>query len=545
MTDRHRPLPPETTSISALRRAVFGVALALLAGACGNGLEDAERSARNDDTATTSTTTTEPSTTSTTEADPATSTSTTADPPATSGSSTSTTAANTVGSDGFPAQWVPPILNWSSCGSLECATLTVPLDWSKPEGTTIDLALAKSPASGDRKGSVLTNPGGPGGSGIEFVQQGVLASGAFADLHGSYDILGWDPRGVGNSEAVDCGDNTTDYLHLDSDPDDAAEQTELDNAAQAVATQCGALDPELLANISTDDSVMDMEAIRRTIGDEGLTFYGFSYGTTLGSVYADRFPDKARAIVLDGVTDPSQDLEGFLAAQTAAFERQLTSILSNCGGLETCPVEDPAALFDEVAGQLENSPLTVADGKIGPAELSVAAVAVTYVDGAELDLIPGLVDAKNGDGETLAYLADIYYGVTEFDPYLAIECVDQPHPVGNAEWEAFADRLAGISPRIGGSVANELLPCANWPVPVARTPKMPTAPGAPPILVVGNSGDAATPIEQAVKMAESLESGILVTSEGLGHTSYGNSCVDKITSAYLLDLKTPSPGTTC
>jgi pimeloyl-ACP methyl ester carboxylesterase len=428
---------------------------------------------------------------------------------------------------------------------MECATLNVPLDWSNLDGPTIGLALAKNPAAGDRKGSVLTNPGGPGGSGVEFVQQGIFSEQAFEELRASYDILGWDPRGVGGSQSVQCGDDTSDYLHLDSDPDSDAEQAALDAAAAKVAEACAELGEDFLSHISTEDTVMDMEAIRRTIGDEGLTYYGFSYGTTLGSVYADTFPRNVRAIVLDGVTDPSADLEEFLAVQTAAFDRQLNSIFDTCGGLDECPTDDPAALYDEVARQLEQEPLTAGGTPVGPAELAVAAIAITYVDGAEADFIPALLEATEGSGERLASLADIYYGSTEFDPYLAIECVDQPHPVGDTDWQEFADRMVAISPRLGASVANELLPCANWSVEARGLRPMPVATGAPPILVVGNSGDAATPIEQAVAMADSLSSGVLVTSEGLGHTSYGNSCVDAITAAYLLDLKVPPAGTTC
>lgn len=195
---------------------------------------------------------------------------------------------------------------------------------------------------------------------------------------------------------------------------------------------------------------------------------------------------------------------------------------------------------------MEREPLDVGGQTFGPAELAVAAVAITYVSGAERDFVPALVDAKNGDGNQLQDLADIYYGAAEFDPYLAIECIDQPHPVGADEWAKFSDRLEAISPRLGASVANELLPCANWPYPVARKTFSAKAAGAPPILVVGNSGDAATPIEQAEKMAASLESGVLITSDGLGHTSYGNAWrIDELTVAYLSDLTVPKDGTNC
>lgn len=457
---------------------------------------------------------------------------------------TPTTAA-TDPNHGFPPSWRPAPLQWSDCGSTECAKLNVPLDWSQPDGGNVTLELTRHVAKRDHKGSVLVNPGGPGGSGVDFVQSGILTSSPFDSLTENYDVVGWDPRGVGKSNAVTCGGDITGYLHLDSAPDTDAEWQQLDDAATSVSNDCGEADARLLPHISTDDSVRDMEAIRRALGDDKLTYYGFSYGTALGSQYADWFPDKVRAIVLDGVVDPTQDLEGFLAAQTAAFDRQLTAIFNNCGGLSSCPVANPAASYDDLAARLETTPLKSGDKVLGPAELAVAAVAVTYVDGSESDFVNAIDSALKGDPDPMLEVASYYYDSVDFAPYLAIECVDQPHPKGLAEWRAFSDRLEKISPRVGGSVANELIPCAQWPTPPVRKPYQPKAVGSPPILVLGNTGDAATPVEQAEKMAKGLQNGHLVISDGLGHTSYGNPCIDRISAAYLTSLTVPADGTRC
>lgn len=515
----------------APRRVGLAIAsLALLAG-CTSGLEARSASQRR-------ATTTQPTTTTTTAP------STTAPP--TTESDTTSTAKPSTATHGFPESWQPEPLAWSDCGSLECAELTVPLDWNAPDGETISLPLNRRPATGERTGAVLVNPGGPGASGKGLVENGVLAFGAFDRVSDSFDIVGWDPRGVSGNSQIDCGTNETAYLELDPGPDDATEQRELDDAASAVAQACDDNSGKLLPHISTDDSVRDMEAIRRALGDPKLSYYGFSYGTALGSQYADWFPDRVRAIVLDGVVDPTADLEQFLSAQTAAFDRQVREIFATCGGLSTCPVDDPAAAWDKLAAQLETAPIAAAGRELGPAELQVAAVATTYVAGTEEDLMQALADALDGDPGPMLAVADIYYGAVDgFASYLAIECVDQPRPNDPIEWQAFADRLEKISPLVGASVANELLPCATWPVAPVREPRAPKAIGAPPILVVGNSGDAATPIEQARDMAASLESGVLVESEGLGHTSYGNPCVDAITAAYLADLTVPTAGTQC
>ncbi|MEZ5380963.1 MAG: alpha/beta hydrolase [Microthrixaceae bacterium] len=457
----------------------------------------------------------------------------------TAGDSTTTTAPDDDPLGGFQPD--PP--SWSDCGrGAECATLAVPLDWEDPDGDTIDLALSRDPASGDRAGAVLVNPGGPGGSGTDMVG-GVFVGPRFDDLTQRFDVVGWDPRGTNDSEPISCDDNVDELQALDPSPDDAAEQAALEDAAAEVAADCERQAGDRLAHVSTHETVLDMEAIRRALGDEQLTYYGFSYGTALGSFYADEFPDRVRAIVLDGVVDPDADLEEFLVAQTRGFEDSLDAMFEACGS--SCPTGGADALYDRLAAQVERKPLGAGDRTLGPAELAVAAISATYTPDSGPRFIAAMEDADDGDPDALLGIADDYYSAVDFTPYLAIECIDQPHPEGFEAWQAFVTRLEEVSPRLGGSIGNELLPCADWPVDVQRTPTFPTATGSDAILVIGNTGDAATPFAQAETMAERLDNAVLVTHEGTGHTSYGNPCVDEITAAYLVDLKLPDEGTTC
>lgn len=437
--------------------------------------------------------------------------------------------------------FVPEPPNWEDCGVLQCAALQVPLDWDDLDGDSLSLAIARRPAEGDSEGSVLVNPGGPGGSGIELLDYVFMAD-PFDELRDRFDIVGWDPRGTNGSEAVDCDAPVEEFRTLDPSPDDSAEAGELTDVAAEIAGDCERAAGDRLAHISTDDTVKDMEAIRRALGDERLSFYGFSYGTALGAFYAEQFPERVRAIVLDGVIDPDADLATYLAAQTRGFERALDAMLDSCG--VSCPDGGAAALYDRLADRVERAPIGTGSNTVGPAELATAAISATYSPDGGPAFADALQEADDGDPTALLMLAEQYYG-TDYTPYMSIECIDQAHPEGDAEWAAFVDDLEELSPRLGGSIGNELLPCANWPVdPVAPRP-FPTATGSNPILVVGNTGDAATPFNQAEAMAEGLDNAVLVTHEGTGHTSYGNACVDGITAAYLVDLTLPAEDTVC
>ncbi len=428
----------------------------------------------------------------------------------------------------------------------ECGTVTVPLDHEDPDGPTIDVAVSRIPAANpaERIGVLLTNPGGPGASGIEFA----LAEPFPQEVLDRFDIIGWDPRGVGDTEGLTCGAEVDAFLDIDPGPDSNREQRQLDEAAQAVADECEQTDGDLLPFVGTRDVVQDMDAIREALGEEQISYAGYSYGTALGLGYLETFPERVRAMVLDGVVDPTQDLEGFLLVQGQAIEEQVNALLDGCDDDPTCPLDDAGATYDRVAAALDEAPLPGGDGEVGPSELQTGAVLATYgFNGNDAQALwQALADADAGDGDAIAALAQQYYDLSSYTPYAAVECVDSDVPQGSEEFQAFADQLIELAPRTGASVANELLPCAFWSAPPSGDPHAVTAPGSPAVLVIGNTGDAATPYQQAVDVAANLEDGHLLTLDATGHVGSGRSaCVDDASTAYLIDLTLPAEGTTC
>ncbi len=423
----------------------------------------------------------------------------------------------------------------------------MPLDWSAPAGATVDLALARLPATGDRIGSVLVNPGGPGGSGLDLLESDPFD----ATVARRFDVVSWDPRGVGRSTAVRCGGRTVGpFLRADPDPDTPQEEATLEQRADAVARDCGATDGALLPHLGTDDVARDLEAIRRALGDEPLNYVGFSYGTQIGQQYAAFFPDRIRTMVLDGVVDPELSFTDFLLGQVRGFDQAFAGNVTACrrAGEHRCGVADLAAAYDEVRDQVERTPIPAGHGHhIGPSELAVAATYVAYGSDGWRDLGPALADALDDhDGSRLWDLAEGYYDLGGYGAYAAVVCTDTPPPLGAAAWQAFSDEARRVSPRFGGSVANELLPCATWPYRSTHVPAAITAPGAPPILVVGNTADPATPYSNAVAVADHLRSGVLVTAAIDGHTAYGvDDCVTRLVDRYLVGRTVPADGTRC
>ena len=439
---------------------------------------------------------------------------------------------------------VEPI-EWEPCGARrECATYAVPADHDDPDGPTVDLAVIRRPATGtDRIGSLFMNPGGPGGSGVDYVR----ASPLDPTLNQFFDIVSWDPRGVGASDPISCDGSVEAMRELDWEPDDQAEQDELDQAAEAIADDCDAAHGDRLGLVATEATVQDLDLLRRAVGDDQLSYLGFSYGTILGLRYAERYPERVRAMVLDGVVDPTQDLEELLTDQAVAFERSITDAFDACAGSGSCPVADPMASYDRLAAQVEETPIPVAGGDpVGPTTLAFAALSSAYDPGRMATFIGALGAAERGEGAPVRQLADLYWSSASYSEYAAVVCTDNPHPVGADDQRAMTERMATAAPRFGAAVASEMAPCAFWASPVTGVPGPIEAAGAPPILVVGNTGDAATPFAAAERVADGLESGVLLTYRGEGHTSFNSdTCVKDVVRAYLVDLVVPDPGTEC
>ncbi|MEX0768566.1 MAG: alpha/beta hydrolase, partial [Microthrixaceae bacterium] len=352
------------------------------------------------------------------------------------------------------------LLEWSDCDvgqNTECATLDVPLDWEEPTGPKIPLALVRVLATGNRIGSLIGNPGGPGGSGLEF-----LSSEPFSEeLMQRFDTVSWDPRGVGESAPVSCTDSVPELLGLDPDPDSAAEQSALDKAAAAVSSECAEAELQMLEHMSTVEVAKDLEAIRVALGNEPLNFVGFSYGTQIGQAYAEMYPLNIRSMVLDGVVDPSLGYTEFLLGQTAAFEAAFNENVDRCeqAGQEECGVRDLADAYDTVHSIVEEKPLGSQGREVGPGELATAAIMTGYYEDGWRELGPALALALEGDGSAVRDIADDYYDFAAFSAYAAVVCIDTPPPESPAAYQEFAQAARAVSPRFGGSVANELLPC--------------------------------------------------------------------------------------
>ncbi|MFN7148383.1 MAG: alpha/beta hydrolase, partial [Microthrixaceae bacterium] len=255
-----------------------------------------------------------------------------------------------------------------------------------------------------------------------------------------------------------------------------------------------------------------------------------------------------RTMVLDGVVDPALGFEEFLEGQAVAFESAFDRSAQQCAaaGPDVCGVTDLADAYDQVAAAVDTAPLSGGDVPVGPAVLSTAAISATYGPEGWRELGPALAQALDGDGGGLWDLAAAYYDFGGFTSYAAVVCIDSPPPRGADDYRRFAQSARDAAPRFGGAVANELLACATWPVPPVGDAEALQGVGAPPVLVIGNTGDAATPYENAVTVAARLASGVLVTVESDGHTAVGsNTCVDALVERYLIQLTVPAPDTRC
>lgn len=458
------------------------------------------------------------------------------------------TEVTTVPATGDVEGWRPAPLSWMPCDdapSYDCATLEVPLDWNDPGGATVPLAMTRARATGDRIGSLFMNPGGPGGSGIQFLQ----ASAFDKRLTERFDLVSWDPRGVGASAGLTCAEDGTveRFLANDPSPDTIDELEALFGDAEAIARKCsapGTPDAGLLTHIGTTDVARDLEAMRIAVGDERLTYLGFSYGTHIGQRYLQLYPERVRAMVLDGVVDPTQSLTEWLRSQALAFEASLGRIFDDCD--DACPLEDAAAAYDELHDRVEREPIAAGDDALGPARLETAAVYASYSPHTWDRFLDGVADALDGDPSTLLSLARQYYDFGGFTSYVSVVCRDGEHPEGTDEYAAFIGDLATEAPRLGAMIASELAACAFWPVEPDPITEPVTGEGAPPVLVVGTTGDAATPYENARRVAHHLASGVLVTHVGEGHTAYGReSCVTSVVDDYLVDLVVPDRDPRC
>ncbi|KJY33045.1 alpha/beta hydrolase [Streptomyces sp. NRRL S-495] len=473
---------------------------------------------------------------------------------------------------------------WTTCGELQCATLTVPVDYAHPEtGRTFTLPLARSVTAdpAQRMGSLVFNPGGPGESGVEQLKSGGLSS--FSErARARFDIVGFDPRGVaGSKPAVDCGSSdSADQDQPESDatstsayPKTGAERSAALADAEKQVAACKARSGAILPHVGTLDAARDLDVLRAALGDEKLSYLGWSYGTYLGTVYGELFPHRVRALVLDGAVDPSLDWSEAALQQGRAFRNSVDDYARQCATVvhDACPATTPDGIHKVITDlhrRTAKHPLRIT-GTTERLDQNMLLAALTksmYSPESQWqELSKALRAARGGDGTKLAEIASpgISAQPTQDDSsgpggsgeqapdnssvaITAVNCLDQPHPRDSQPyWELLerADREAGV---FGTSAVLAELTCKDWPAG-QQQPHRVNAEGLPPALVVGTTGDPATPYQWSQGLAAQLPGGMLLTFKGTGHTAYGrsNTCVNDAVDAYLIDLKPVPGGTTC
>ncbi|GAA1147103.1 pimeloyl-ACP methyl ester carboxylesterase [Kitasatospora gansuensis] len=497
------------------------------------------------------------------------------------GSTPGQTVSSTPSSDHAPAAGVTPLeplpaeipaalasyygqkLDWKTCdGDFDCTTFKVPLDYAAPAGGDLVLTAARKRAAGGkaRLGSLLLNPGGPGGSAVEYVEG--VAKGYDPEVRGAYDLVGLDPRGVGRSSPVTClsGDRMDAYTAVDITPDDQSEIDALVAADQEFAAGCKQRSGGFLGHVSTVESARDLDVLRALLGDQKLSYLGKSYGTFLGATYAGLFPSRVGRMVLDGAMDPVLDARAGNKTQAGGFDVAWAAFAKDCAKREDCPLgRDEQQLdqqLDALFKRIDGAPLpTESSRKLTEAQATTGVIHAMYAEFLWPQLRTALTTAKAGDGTALLKLSDQYYDREADGSYpnlmfanMAVNCLDLPAPFASpAEAAAAVPEFEQASRHFGRDMAWMALACGYWPVKPTGAPHTIRAAGAAPIVVVGTTRDPATPYAWAQSLAGQLESGRLLSYDGDGHTAYGrhNTCVDGAVNRYLLGGDAPAAGTRC
>jgi pimeloyl-ACP methyl ester carboxylesterase len=463
-----------------------------------------------------------------------------------------------LGPSAAPTASAQTTIDWEPCGGrVECGTLAVPLDYAEPGGRTIELSVIRIPArdTSERLGVLLANPGGPGASATEFTR--IWANLLSNDIRNRFDIVAFDPRGVGESTPIVCHDRLQDLVAFDPDPDNEAEWDEAKRVTKSFAEDCARGYGDILPHLGTKNVARDMDAVRVALGEEKLNYVGYSYGTSIGAVYADMFPGNIRAMVLDGGTDLSLGYEDTIRTQIIGFERAFQAYLDDCVA-SRCAIArngDPRGVVEAIITRAEESPLPAkgADRPAGPGEVQLGIISAMYSKFSWGALTTALEQADDGDGTGLVQLADAYLQREPNGEYpnlieanAAVNNVDGECPKDPDAMRSFGDVVAKDAPTFGRSASTSGLLCAYWPAK-ADPVTAPRGAGAPPIVVIATTNDPATPYEWGKALSEQLESGLLVTYRGEGHTIYaqGSSCIDDAVDAYLVDLAVPAAGTVC
>ncbi|BDD82017.1 alpha/beta hydrolase [Tsukamurella pulmonis] len=483
---------------------------------------------------------------------------------------------------GVPAslqQYYGQQLEWGSCAemartdditeydktTLECARLTVPIDYDDPSAGETKLAVARVKATGQRRGSLLMNPGGPGGSGVQQVAGKSMEAGKY-EIANSFDLVGWDPRGVGaSSPAVKCSsdrqrdENRLSTLAYDNSPAGIAAQEEFNESqADLCAEKMG---KTFLAHVGTADTVRDLDVLRAVLGDDKLTYLGYSYGTFIGAIYAETFPERVRAMVLDGAVDPAEDAISSSVQQMAGFQTVFDDWAKDCATRTGCPVgQDPARAterYQQLVRPLIDRTVRGQGGRqLSYSDATTATIQAMYAKQLWEPLRRGLAGLQRGDGTLLQVIADLYLNRDDqgryspmMDANTAINCMDGPAVTDPADLSRLDTEIRRAAPFLDdgrGTGRAAKGSCAFWAAAPTLKPHEVRAVGAPKLVVVSTTHDPATPYQNGVNLARQLGAS-LISFEGSQHTVSleGNNCVDDAVTAYLRDLKDPQEGLRC
>jgi pimeloyl-ACP methyl ester carboxylesterase len=445
----------------------------------------------------------------------------------------------------------------------QCGKIAVPVSYAKPDGPQASLALIRFAATGDKIGSLIINPGGPGESGIEAAAS--LVEGLPPQVRQRFDLVGFDPRGVGSSTpALWCNsDQDNDRLRADPQVDYSPQGVEhIESMTKDFIQRCtDKMGNDFLANVGTDNVAKDLDALRAAVGDDKLNYLGYSYGTRIGAAYAEAYPGNVRAMILDGAVDPNADPIQADIDQAQAFQKAFDDYAADCAKDPNCPLgTDPAksvAVYRSLVDPLVDKPMKTKDPRgLGYSDAIVGTIMALYSPNLWRHLTQGLTEMTRGRGDTMLALADMYmrrdpngHYTNATDARVAINCIDQP-PVKDRDKVVAEDkRLREVAPFMSYGAFTGHAPlstCAFWPVPPTGAPHVASAPGLPPVLVISTTGDPATPYQAGVDLAKQL-GGALLTFKGTQHTVafQGQQCVDDYVAAYLVDLKLPPAGATC
>ncbi|MEG8105902.1 alpha/beta fold hydrolase [Actinomyces sp. CCUG 33915] len=450
----------------------------------------------------------------------------------------------------------------------QCAKVTVPLDYSQPDGQTIEIAMKKHLATGStRQGTLFANPGGPGYSGVDMVENNETQFSP--TVNQAYDIIGFDPRGVGSSTAVNCTSDTELEAASEGTPVNAGEGgMTFEQRAAVISAQfkqfeasCAAntKPTELLDHVDTVSVARDLDVLRALSGDQKLNYAGFSYGTYLGAHYAELFPANTGRMFLDGAQDPSLSFTELIKGQARGFERALRNYVAWCQSGQNCPLSgDVDAGVQQIGGiftSADQSPVPSSDvtRPVTGDDMKQVVSVMLYSPETAWDTLNEAFGEVVNENNAWAFrsIADQLDAqpLANTGALISVNCLDYRVEGDMATWKAQSEELQKISPRFASTFDGVELGCQAWGHTGTQPSKALHAKGSAPILVIGTTGDPATPYEDAVALADQLDSGQLLTWEGNGHTAYASSgsgpCVTKAVDTYLLTGTMPKKGLTC